>query len=362
MKSFLFLISLLFSTINLLPGQATDLAYRLQQQLDNSIASGQFAGVAAGILVGDQELMAVAGYADIETETLFEPFTLNRIASISKSMTAVAALQLYEQGVLDLDAPIQTYLPDYPSRHASRITTRHLLLHSSGIGGYESNKESENQHEYASLTEAATVFQDRELLDEPGNAEHYSTYNYVVLGMVIEAVSGQTFEDYMEEHVWGAAGMEDTGVEHLSENYGNKSSLYYRNKKGKIRLADTNNLSNRIPGGGFYSTVSDMLKFGKAVMNYELISESTFAMMMEKPGLAYDGNPYGMGWFLYGENPDLGQVYGHPGEQTGCAAQLMILPESQAVIIVLSNTALALREASGLSVKLFALVKEMKGE
>lgn len=360
MKSFLFIITLFFSLINLLPGQEIDPANRLQKILDQDVADGQFAGCIAGIVVGDEEVVVAAGYRDIKSETPFERLTLNRVASISKSMTAVAALQLYEQGLLDLDEPISTYLPAYPKQHASRISTRHLLLHSSGIGAYKSAKEAQNEQEFASLTAAATVFQDRELVDEPGNAEHYTTYGYVVLGMVIEAVSGQTYEDYMEEHIWAAAGMENTGVEHLDENYENKSSLYHRTKRGKVRLSDTNNLSNRTPGGGIYSTVDDLLKFGKAMLDHRLISEETFVMMMEEPGLAYDGNPYGMGWFLYGENPELGQVYGHTGEQTGCAAVLLLMPEKDAVMVVMSNTAHALNHVFGIAVlHMFPLVNEI---
>ena len=360
MKSFLFIITLFFSSINLLSSQEIDLTDRLQQILDKDVADGQFAGCVAGIAVGEKEIVVAAGYRDVKSETSFERVTLNRIASISKSMTAVAALQLYEQGLLDLDEPIATYLPAYPKQHASRITTRHLLLHSSGIGAYKSGKETESEKEYASLTEAATVFQDRELVDEPGNAEHYSTYGYVVLGMVIEAVSGQTYEDYMEEHIWAAAGMENTGVEHLNENYENKSSFYRRTKRGKVRLSDTNNLSNRVPGGGIYSTVDDLLKFGKAVLDHRLINEDTFAMMMEEPDLAYDGNPYGMGWFLYGENPNLGQVYGHTGEQTGCATVLLLMPEKDTVMVVMSNTAHSLQHVFGIAVRhMFPLVKEI---
>lgn len=360
MKSLFLIITLVVTSFNLCFGQATDPVNKLQQILNKDISDAQFAGVVTGIAVGEEVVVASAGFRDVKSEAPFERVTLNRIASISKSMTAVAALQLYEQGKLDLDVPIATYLPAYPKRHASRITTRQLLLHSSGIGAYKSGKEAQNKREFASLTEAATVFQDRDLVDEPGNAEHYSTYGYVVLGMVVEAVSGQTYEDYMEEHIWKASGMENTGVEHLDKNYKNKSSLYRRTNKGKIRLSETNNLSNRIPGGGLYSTVDDLLKFGKAVLDHRLIKEGTFKMMMEKPGLAYDGNPYGMGWFLYGENAALGEVYGHTGEQTGVSSVLLIMPEKDAVVVVMSNTAHSLQHVFGIAIQhAFPLVKAL---
>ena len=359
MKAIFLIATLVLGTANLLYGQEQELVDQLQIILTQDIAEGQYAGGVMGLTVGEKEIVVAGGLRDLKTKAPFERITLNRIASISKSMTAVAALQLYEKGMLDLDVPIATYLPTYPKDQASRITTRHLLLHASGIGAYASRRETENQQEYPSLAAAATVFQDRPLIDEPGNAEHYTTYGYVVLGMIIESVSKQTYEDYMEEHIWAAAGMENTGVEHLAEAYPNKSSLYHRTKKGKIKLSDVNNLSNRTPGGGIYSTVDDLLKFGNAVLSHRLINQESFAMMMEKPGLPYEGNPYGMGWFLYGEHPDLGQVYGHTGEQTGCSSVLLLLPEQEAVIAVMNNTALTLNHAFGSALKLFPIIKEV---
>ncbi len=360
MRSLIIITSLFFYSFGPLIAQVDVLTTELDQILQKDVADGQFCGGTAAILVGDKEVVAVAGYRNMEAKIPFERGTLNRIASIAKSMTAVAALQLYEQGKLDLDLPIETYLPNYPKRHASRITTRQLLLHSSGIGEYKSSKETESTIQYNSLAEAATVFQDRDLVAQPGNAEHYTSYGYVVLGMVIEVVSGQSYEAYMKENIWAPAGMDQTGVERYDQIYENKSALYHRKKRGKIRLSKTNNLSNRIPGGGIYSTVDDLLKFGKAIINHTLIKETTFEMMTAEPGLAYDGNPYGMGWFIYGENPELGEVFGHTGGQTGCTSLLLIAPEKDAVMVVMNNTALTMSHTFGIAIKhLFPMVKQL---
>jgi len=281
MKTLLLLSTLFLCSFNLTLAQQPDPSIELQKSLDQDVADGQFAGVVVGLSVGEKELVVTAGNRDVATETPYERLTLNRIASIAKSMTAVATLKLYEQGKLDLDAPISTYLPNYPKRHATRITT----------------------------------------------------------------------EEYMEEHVWAVAGMDNTGVEHLTDRHENKSSFYKRSKKGKIKLSKTNNLTNRIPGGGILSTADDLLKFGKAILNNTFINEATTKMMWEKPGLAYDGNPYGMGWFLYGKNPKLGEMYGHTGGQTGCSSVLLLAPEKDAVMIVLSNTALTGQHVFGIAVK-----------
>ncbi|MEL7534322.1 MAG: serine hydrolase domain-containing protein [Bacteroidota bacterium] len=363
MKAYFILLSLSFCFIGQLFSQEKSQAEQLQQILDQDFVDGQFAGVVAAYAIGDQQVIVAAGQQDLEAQIPFETQSLNRIASIAKSMTAVAVLQLYEQGLIELDEPIASYLPNYPQRDANRISVRHLLQHSSGIGAYKSAKETESKKEFSSLSDAAAIFQDRDLVDEPGNAEHYTTYGYVVLGMIIEVVSGQTYEEYMQANIWDKADMKNTGVEHWGTAYENKSKLYHKKKRGRIRLADPNNLSNRVPGGGLYSTAEDLLKFGQAVLTDRLISESTFALMMENPGLPHEGNPYGMGWFLYGENPELGPVYGHTGGQTGCSSVLLIMPEKEAVIIVMSNTSRTLDHVFGIAIlHIFPILKAYKAE
>ena len=120
-----------------------------------------------------------------------------------------------------------------------------------------------------------------------------------------------------------------------------------------------NNLSNRIPGGGFYSTVEDLLKFGEAIINNELISGESLQMMLSKSGVEKPGNPYGMGWFMYGgeENPQ--GCFGHSGEQTGTSAQLMIIPSRATVVAVMGNTSGSWKEAFKLAIDLFYLSKEV---
>ena len=356
------LITTLFSSfINAQTNTSEHLQSAADALLERYIQEEKFAGVTAGIAVaGSIQWVGNAGVCDADQELNCTDQTINRIASISKTMTAVAALQLLEQGQLSLDTPINTYLPDYPTEAGAKITPRMLLHHTSGIGGYASGKETETTEEFGSLRDACTVFQNRDLLFEPGTAYHYSTYGYVLLGAVIEAAANQTFEDYLQENIWNKAGMQHTGVEHFGVEYANKSALFYRNKKGKIKLARPNNLSNRIPGGGLYATVEDLLKFGQALMDGTLLSAESLALLQQAPEVERgQNNPYGMGVFLYGDNPLFGPVIGHSGEQTGAAGQLMIMPREQVVVVVLTNTAHAWRDAFGLSVELFPLAGQI---
>jgi CubicO group peptidase (beta-lactamase class C family) len=354
MKSFT--ISLfVFLAIYHLSAQTSPTADEL---LANAIAAQQFAGITAGIAVGDEiTWLGAAGYCSEDRQTPCNIDTRHRIASISKTFTAVAALQLSEKGLLDFDLPIAHYLPDYPSVAAQKITARQLLHHTAGIGGYESGKEAETTQEYATLAEAIMIFQDRPLLFEPGTKYQYSTYGYVLLGRVIEVASGAAFNDYLQVNIFDKVGMPHSGVEVFGKEYPNKSAFFYRTKKGKIKNATPNNLSNRVPGGGIYSNATDLLKFGQALLNGTLVSDSSLALMQTYPDVdRSENNPYGMGLFLYGDNPTFGPVIGHTGEQTGAAGQLMLLPEKGIVVVVLSNTSHALRDAFQLSVELFSLV------
>lgn len=362
---FALLISFLIFTVKAV-GQNTvilnhDAEIKVNQLLKESVDKKIFTGVAAGISIQENRVWLNAeGYSDKANNEVMKVQTITRTASIAKSMTAVAIMQLVEKNLIDLDAPLQTYLPDYPKKKAGIITIKQLLYQTSGMPNYASVKEAQTQKNYSDLAAAVEVFKNRDLRHTPGSAFYYATYNYVVLGLIIEKVSGVTYEEYMATNIWEKAGMIHTGVEKYQSEYANKSSLYHRNKKGKISLAKKeNNLSNRVPGGGLYSTVEDMLRFGEAIINHELISSESLQTMLTKSAVEKPGNPYGMGWFMYGGKENPSGCFGHSGEQTGVSAQLLILPARKAVAVVLANTSGAWHEALELSIKLINLTKEI---
>lgn len=360
MKNLIIVITFFHSTISLF-GQAVTFQSKANGLLENAIKENQSVGIVAGLAI-DRTIkwQHAAGFSNVESKIAFDTLTTTRIASIAKPMTAIAIMQLYEQGKLKLDEPIQTYLPTFPKKKEGEITIRHLLQHSSGIDGYKNNKEQENKTNYATLSDAVSIFKDRALVAAPGQAFHYTTYGYVVLGLIIEKVSGMSYEAYLQSNIWEKAQMTNTGIEYIDKISPNKSMIYHKNSKGTISIAEQTNLSDRIPGGGVYSTVSDMLRFGNAIINFDLIKESTFKMMVENPSLKTQGNGYGLGWYLYGENPNYGNVYGHNGTQTGASTFLMLLPEQKTTIVVLSNTSGAIQTVSDITIKLFDVAAEAK--
>ncbi len=315
-------------------------AQQAESLLKANIQNGKLAGMVAGILKRDQIVwMSGAGYRDLENQVPADTHTLHRIASIAKPMTAVAIMQLVEANQIDLDASIQQYLPGFPKKQEGEITVRQLMSHSSGIPTYKGKAEAFPKRHYPSLTNALQVFQDRKLQFSPGQDYGYATYNYVVLGAILEAVTGQSYESYMKEHIWEPAGMKQTGVEWAGKTFAHKAKLYKRKKSGELLPATPTDLSLKIPGGGLQSTIGDLLRFGQAICTDQLISQSSLDILIKNTGLKKEGNPYGMGWYLYGTEDDpSGRIIGHSGSQTGTGAQLAIFLDAGVVVAGFSNT------------------------
>jgi CubicO group peptidase (beta-lactamase class C family) len=343
---FLFLLV----SVQLLNAQVKNVADSI---LEKSVVNKQFAGIAAGVLQnGKVSWEDGAGFSDMNQELPFTPSTKTRIASLVKPMTAIAIMQLYEKGKVDLDVPIQRYLPDYPQKEKGTITIRQLLQHTSGTPAYKGMKEINNKVQYDSIAAAVAIFKNRELVSFPGKEYHYSTYGYVLLGYIIEEVSGMSYGDYMQKFIWDKAGMSNTGIEDFTADYPGKSLLYRKNDKGKFYEEEKTNLSDRIPGGGVYSTLDDLLKFAKAILENKLIKESTFDLMLIPPKEIDETNNYGLGWNMYTEKQGFTYAFGHTGSQRGSSGQLIILPNRNACIVVISNTTDASLNIKRLSLKL----------
>ncbi|MCB9163103.1 MAG: beta-lactamase family protein [Flavobacteriales bacterium] len=205
------------------------------QLVEEQLANKAFEGVAVGFSIADDTTWVHgAGWADRGSRIAFTPDTRTRIASITKPMTAIAIMQLAEQGRLHLDSAVRVYVPEFPEKPEGRPTIRQLLQHSAGLDDYASNKERENRTHYTSLTEAMGIFQDRDLVSAPGVAFHYTTYGYVLLGVVIERVSGMSYEAYMQRYIWSPAGMVDTGGDGRDTSGTKHAELYHTNGKGRI--------------------------------------------------------------------------------------------------------------------------------
>ena len=291
-----------FTTNNELESKANEI-------INRSIASNDFLGVTAGLYIENcGTYLAGAGFVNKNDQKRTSSDMLGRIASITKPMTAIAIMQLYEKGMLDLDKPIQTYLKEFPKKAKGDITIRHLLKHTSGISHYSSKWDAMSFTHYPTLVAALDAFKERELEFKPGTQYAYSSYGYTVLGAIIEKVSQMSYGEYMRKNIWDKAGMSNTSLDD-NQTYEGKSRLYLKVKSTYIK-SPTTDLSIIYPAGGVQSTAKDLLKFGKAVLNHKLIDSTSLLMMInatDELAPAKGDDPYGFGWAVY-DDPKYGKI------------------------------------------------------
>ena len=327
--------------------------------LESLVTDGYVVGASGSYSVNGEVIWeSTVGQSDKSQNKTFNSDTQIRTASIAKSMTAIAVMQLVEQGLIDIEQPIDTYIPEFVQKHKTKITTKHLLSHTSGMDAYKNDREAENKINYVTLADAYDVFKDRKLRFEPGAEFYYTSYGYVVLGMLIENVSGLPYESYMQKYIWDALDMTNTGIEKPETKREKATVLYHRDRKGKIKEAKINNLSNRIPAGGFYSTTNDLMTFGNALMNNTLVSADTFKLMGQHHSLEKVNNGYGFGFYLYGGEGKEDSIIGHNGAQRGTSTQLFVIPSLKTTIVIVSNTSGAIREVTTVAGKLIDISQQ----
>ncbi|MET0535920.1 MAG: serine hydrolase domain-containing protein [Steroidobacter sp.] len=304
----------------------------LTERIDQLAKTDRFSGVVV-IARGDQILLQkAAGKSNRETGADVTLETQFRLGSQNKMFTSVATLQLVEAGKLALREPIGKYLTDYPNLDlASKVTIHHLLSHTGGTGDifgpqFDTNRLSLRTHgDYLKLYGA------RQLAFEPGSDDRYSNYGFVLLGALIEKVTGQSYYDYVRQKIFEPAGMSSTASLPESETVPRRVTGYMR-KEGRL-VANTDTLPYRgTSAGGGYSTAGDMLRFAKALEAGELISKEMLRVATS-PQNKFGG--YGYGLALQGTGKT--HSYGHSGGAPGMNADLRIFPELGYVIVALSN-------------------------
>lgn len=307
--------------------------------IEQAVAEHGIPAVSAGIAVGGKILWTgAAGFADVERQIPASPDSVFRIASISKVLTAVATMSLVEDRKLDLDAPVQRYLSDYPESKKGPIRVVDLLAHTSGIGHYKGDENRSFEH-YDSLREAVKVFENRKLAFKPGTRYRYTSYGFTLLGAVIEAAADQPFRSVMRDRVWKPADMRATDLETRPETM-EGSAVLYRKDGGRVVRDVENDLSLIYPAGGMVSTAGDLLRFVIAFEDGKLVREPTMQRMLEAPvhqGKVLDENA-GLGWNIW-EDSRYGQVYHRVGGQSGSSALLVSYRDRGVAVVLLTNLA-----------------------
>jgi serine beta-lactamase-like protein LACTB, mitochondrial len=274
------------------------------------------------------------GFADLENFVPAKPASMFRLASVSKTLTAVAAMKLVEEGKLDLDAPVQKYLPSFPEK-AWPVTTRQLLAHLGGIRHYKGDDFNSTKH-YWTVPDALEMFAADPLTHEPGTKYLYSTYGYVLAGAVLEKASGEPYAQLIRRVILTPSGTDTTRTDDLYSIIPNRVRGYRKQKDGSIDNTDLADTSNKIPGGGWISNAEDLVRYSRALMSGKLLQPATMQAMWT-PLQTADGKStgYGLGWGVWREGSNL--AVGHSGGQQGANTYLLLIPEKKIAVAVLAN-------------------------
>jgi D-alanyl-D-alanine carboxypeptidase len=292
----------------------------------------EFAGAVLVASHGKVLLNDAWGQANRKAGTANTVATRFRIGSMNKMFTAVATLQLVEAHKLALDDPIGQHLPDYPNKQvAAKVTVRHLLTHTGGTGDIFGPEFDQHRLQLREHRDYLKLYGSRGLTQKPGARFEYSNYGFVLLGALIEHVSGLSYYDYVEDHVFGPAGMRSTGSLPESVEVPDRAVGYMRSSPGSDWVPNTDTLPWRgTAAGGGYSTVGDLLRFAKALESQTLISKATLTEATRP-----HQQQYGYGFGVQGQGR-LGS-YGHGGGAPGMNGELRIFPELGYIVVSLSN-------------------------
>lgn len=332
------------------PALAPEKIAAIETQIEAEMKKSRIPGLTISIGLGNRLVYEKGfGYSDVENQVKATPATKFRTASIAKTMTAVLAWKLVEEGKLDLDKPVQAYYPAYPEKKWP-VTSRHLLGHLGGVRHYSNDPfESTTTKYFPTIDAEIAYFANDELLHEPGSKYLYTTFGYNLLGGVVEKAGGAPFLTQLAEKICKPAGMEATIedshfaiIPHRSRGYAilspQRAKLLGLSSIAPDSLinSELHDTSIKIPGGGLLSTSSDLVRFASAINRGDLLKPETVRQMWTEQKTT-DGKPtgYGLGW-------GVGKLRGspiasHAGGQSGASTYFVTAPEKGATVAIMCN-------------------------
>jgi CubicO group peptidase (beta-lactamase class C family) len=269
------------------------------------------------------------GSANLEWDIPNTPITKYRIGSVTKQFTAASILLLEERGKLKIDDPVKKYLPDAPDAW-DKITIFNLLTHTSGIPDFTNFPEYQKEQFIARTPkQIVDIFRDRPLDFTPGENMSYSNSGYILLGYLLEKVSGETYQDFLQKNIFDPLGMKDSGYDSNSAIIPRRASGYSTRPGGLVN-AGYEDMSNPFSAGALYSTTEDLLRWEQGLFGGKLLSKESLSKMTTP-----NKNTFALG-------VRTGKVNGHTviqhgGGIPGFATQLAYYPDAKLTVAVLSN-------------------------
>lgn len=333
------IIRIAFTTmvILLLQGNAFANSAKLTSDIDNLLTEKFKANETGAVFLVSKDGIPIYrkafGQSNLELEVAMKPENVFQIGSMTKQFTAVSMLILAEQGKLDIDDNVNKYLPDYPN--GKNITLHHLLTHTSGIKDYTKMKAimgiAKKDH---SPKELVDFFKNEPANSSPGEVFKYNNSGYALLGYIIEVVSGNTYEDFVETHIFAAAGMKDSRYANDREIIKNRAYGYHNRGQFSNRIMVS--LTLPYASGALMSTVDDMLKWQQALNQNSLVKPSTIKKAFTQHSLKNGKQlTYGYGWHL----KDLAGVpiREHGGSVFGFKSMGVYIPSQDVYVVGLTN-------------------------
>ncbi|HEX8424018.1 MAG TPA: serine hydrolase domain-containing protein [Pyrinomonadaceae bacterium] len=314
----------------------------LEKLLDSAVAAGTFSGAVLVARGGTPVFKKAYGMANQEKRLANRTDTKFNLGSMNKMFTSVAIAQLAERGKLSYDDTIGKHLPDYPNREvAAKVTIHQLLTHTSGLGNYMNEAWLENRANIKTVADHLPYFAAEPLKFAPGAKWQYSNAGFVVLGLIVEKLSGQSYYDYVRAHIFKRAGMNDTDSYESTREVANMAAGYTRmgaDGRGRPENPLRPNTPwlpfKGSPAGGGYSTLDDMLKFDHALRSHKLLgAKFTELITTGKVDAPIGKYAYGFGDARVNNK----RYFGHNGGAPGIAAQFQSYPDTGYTLVVLAN-------------------------
>ena len=319
---------------------AEEIAKEVDAKLTRLAAGDQFSGAVLIAKDGRPVWQKAYGYADRDAKTLNNLETRFRLGSMNKMFTSVSIAQLVQAGKLKYTDTIADVLPDYPNKEVARkITIHQLLTHTSGLGDFFGPGFDEKKDSLRESKDYLQLFVNKPLRFEPGTSWAYSNGGFIVLGLIVEKVSGENYYDYVQKHIYDVAGMKSSGSIPKTEKAANLAAGYTRRGSDDGKLVnnwDTLPLRGSSAGGGD-STVGDLMRFAEALRNHKLLSAELTETVIT--GKAQPG-PDPTHKYAYGFEEDYyagHRIVGHGGGAPGMNGMLNVLMDNGYTVVVLAN-------------------------
>ena len=303
--------------------------------ISDAVRSGAAPGAAAAVAIRGRIVWSEGfGVSDLAAGTPVTPATIFGVGSISKALTLAAALALVDEGTLDLDAPVERYLPDFPHRGRG-VTIRRLGAHQSGLADAFADRHYYTTTHFT-LDSAYRAIVAEPMAFDPGTRSEYATGLFTIVGRVLERVAGESYAEVMRRRVLAPARMSATMPSDPRHTPHRRAAFYLRREGGGLDTEAATDPSFKLPGAGFLSTAEDLARFGVALLEGKLLSEGAREELFTPVPLA-DGTPtpYALGFQALEE--DRRRLLLQPGGGPGIAGWLAIYPDDGVVVAMLSN-------------------------